>query len=122
MADGERRRRFIAYFERELRGDRAKLIERSGYTHGRISQFFDERQQFGERAAASLATRLGLPAGYFERDDRLSDDALAVAAEYETLSSDERARFKLLLEAARAAVRPAEVRPPQHYEPKHDNR
>lgn len=42
------------------------LVARSGYTKGRVSQFLDKRQAFGERAARALEERLGLPKNYFE--------------------------------------------------------
>ena len=104
MADQDRRRRLVAYLERKLGGDRSVLIKRSGLTQGRISQLFDPRQSFGERSASGLATRLGLPADYFEHDTPLSPDALALAAAYDQLQPSEKARFKLLLEAARESV------------------
>lgn len=67
--ENRRRDRFIAYFNGPpLRGDRELLIRKSGYTKGRISQFFDKDQPFGERAARTLAERLGLDADFFERD------------------------------------------------------
>jgi hypothetical protein len=67
--ENRRRDRFIAYFNGPpLRGDRELLIRRSGYTKGRISQFFDSDQPFGERAARALAERLGLVPDYFEHD------------------------------------------------------
>ena len=78
MRDDQRRARFVDWFLRTYREDsaiaRARFMAdsaRSGepaYTKGRVSQLFDERQPFGERAASSLAQRLGLPADYFERD------------------------------------------------------
>lgn len=43
-------------------------MQRTGLTHGRVSQLFDERQPFGEAAARNLAERLGLAPDYFERD------------------------------------------------------
>lgn len=41
-------------------------MQLSGLTKGRISQLFDDNQPFGERAAAGLAERLGLPSDVFE--------------------------------------------------------
>jgi len=67
MRDEARRRRFLAYFNTALGGDRQRLIARTGYTKGRISQLFDKDQPFGEKAAASVASRLGLPEDYFEQ-------------------------------------------------------
>jgi hypothetical protein len=65
LMDEIRRQLFLAYFNSQLKGDRALLIQRSGYSKGRISQFFDEEQAFGERAARELAKRLRLPEDAF---------------------------------------------------------
>lgn len=66
MDDASRRALFDAWFSGPpMNGDREALIRKSGYTKGRISQLFDPSQQFGERAARSLAQRLGLPAEFF---------------------------------------------------------
>ena len=65
----KRRDRFIAYFNGPpLRGDRARLIERTGLTKGRVTQILDEDQPFGEKAAQAMAEKLGLPGDYFETD------------------------------------------------------
>lgn len=70
LMDKERRRRFIAYFDGPpLCGDRQRLIQRTRYTKGRVAQFFDEDQPFGEKAARNLALRLGLKGDAFERDE-----------------------------------------------------
>jgi hypothetical protein len=63
-----RRQRFIAYFNGPLKGSRDKLMERTGLTKGRVSQLFDDKQAFGERAARNLAESLGLPPDFFEHD------------------------------------------------------
>ena len=66
MNDSDRRALFEAWFAGPpMRGDREALIKKSGYTKGRVSHFFDPDQQFGERAARSLASRLGLPDEFF---------------------------------------------------------
>ena len=66
MNDAARRALFEAWFSGSpCNGDREALIRKSGYTKGRVSQLFDPNQQFGERAARSLAHRLGLPAEFF---------------------------------------------------------
>lgn len=67
MRDAERRAAFKAYFESVLKGDRQLLIARTGYTDGRVSQFFDPDESFGERAASNLARKLGLPDAAFDR-------------------------------------------------------
>lgn len=64
----KRRERFIAYFDRVLKGSRAALMQKTDLTKGRVAQLFDERQPFGELAARNLAQRLGLPADYLESD------------------------------------------------------
>jgi hypothetical protein len=80
-----RRQRFLTYFnDGPLKGNREALIRRTGLTKGRISQLFDEKQPFGERAAMALAEKLGLPAAYFERDQAVHD-----LADEPTLSADE---------------------------------
>lgn len=64
-----RRRRFVAYFDDQFKGDRAKLIKATGLTKGRIAQLFDPDQPFGEIAARRLAEQLGLSLDYFEHDE-----------------------------------------------------
>lgn len=82
MRDSARRSRFVAWFnERPCRGDREKLISLTGYSKGRISQLFDEAQPFGERAAANLAEKVGLPAEYFEGYGQTSTDLRLSVAE-----------------------------------------
>lgn len=68
MNDANRRRRFSAYLTGPLKGDRALLIRKTGLSKGRISQLLDTDLPFGERAAARLAERLGLPDDYFEHE------------------------------------------------------
>ena len=105
--DIARRRRFVDYFlGKAINGDRAELIRKSGLTKGRIAQFFDSRQAFGERAARSLAQRLRLPSDYFEQDleDALSsditcDDAKAVARWYQAATGVQRAAIDALIAA-----------------------
>jgi hypothetical protein len=64
--DDERRRRFENWFAGPpFRGDRSRLIEKTKYSKGRVSQFFDPEQPFGERTAKELAKRLGLPESHF---------------------------------------------------------
>lgn len=64
----ERRRRFLVFFETRFKGDRAALMAATGLTKGRVSQLFDPEQPFGEKAAASLASRLRERPDLFERD------------------------------------------------------
>lgn len=101
--ENPRRRRLVAYFERELKGDRATLIRRSGLTHGRISQLFDPLQPFGELSARRLAESLGLSSDYFERDHdaapQLSPEALALAQAYDSANAEIRERLHALMRA-----------------------
>lgn len=86
MDDASRRALFDAWFAGPpMNGDREALIRKSGYTKGRISQLFDPSQQFGERAARSLAQRLGLPAETFNTP--ASDIRFSVVDEVEIASS-----------------------------------
>jgi hypothetical protein len=69
MRDDVRRRNFAAWFAGPpCRGDRAKLLSKTGLTKGRITQLLDDGgdEPFGERAAANLARKLGLPDTFFE--------------------------------------------------------
>ncbi len=66
MDDAERREFFVKWFNGPpMKGDREALIRKSGLTKGRISQLFKPDQQFGERAARSLAISLGLSPEFF---------------------------------------------------------
>lgn len=69
MDDAARRALFVTWFAGPpMSGDREALIRKSGLTKGRISQLLDPGQQFGERAARSLAQNLGLPAEFFNTE------------------------------------------------------
>lgn len=59
--DALRRAEFLAYFEKHIK-DRQKLID-SGISKGRVTQYFDESEVFGERAATNLEDRLKLDRG-----------------------------------------------------------
>jgi hypothetical protein len=67
MSDATRRAAFKAWFVGSLRGDRAAFLARTGYTKGRLNQFLDPRQPFGEKAAREVARRVGLAPDHFER-------------------------------------------------------
>lgn len=67
MSDATRRATFLAYFNDALKGDRELLTKRTRLSKGRITQIFDEREPFGERAAINLAKRLRLEADHFLR-------------------------------------------------------
>ncbi len=101
-----RRDRFSAYFKERLGGDRARLMQRTGYTKGRISQLLDKREPFGELAAARLASKLGLPTDYFERDHAPGEAAPSVQ-----LTEPEKQWLQAFrdLPAARAQARLAEI-------------
>lgn len=104
--NNNRRRRLIELFASpQFKGDRAKLIKESGYSKGRIAQFFDDDQAFGELAASNLATRLGLPSDYFESDAGelagMDPDTVKIAHLYQSMTQEERARWRLLYLVAR---------------------
>ena len=82
MNDSDRRSIFVAWFGGPpMNGDREALIRKSGLTKGRISQLFDPEQPFGERAARTLASSLGLPPEFFST----STDSPFNAAEFTTV-------------------------------------
>lgn len=61
--------RFIAYFNGPpLRGDRAKLMQKTGLSKGRVSQILSPDATFGEVSASRVAVALGLSPDYFEHD------------------------------------------------------
>lgn len=65
--DDERRARLIAWFQGPpFKGDRAKFIERSKYTKGRVTQLFDPKEPFGEKAAREVERRLALPPRFLD--------------------------------------------------------
>lgn len=106
--DAERRARFVEWFNGPpLRGDRARLIKITGYTKGRVAQFFDQDQPFGQLAAKNLAIKLGLDAQAFERAGTaatgLSHKAMEVARLYDQLPADEKDRFFRVLDALQDA-------------------
>lgn len=110
MMDSARRRRFIAAFNaKPWNGDRQKFMKETGYSKGRVAQFMDERQPFGERAAREVAVRMGLNERAFETDDAvtqsLSAEALGLAMLYDSMTPAERARLKRLYLAAQDEVR-----------------
>lgn len=66
MTDSDRRKVFQAWFEGPpMRGNRESFIKQTRYTKGRVSQFFNESEPFGERAARELAKRLDLDEEFF---------------------------------------------------------
>lgn len=65
-SDARRRAILRDYLQVHLRGDRGRLIQKSGLSKGRITQLLDEEEPFGERAAQALARRLRLHAQFFE--------------------------------------------------------
>jgi phage repressor protein C with HTH and peptisase S24 domain len=61
--DSTRRAEFAAYFEKRFGGDRQRFMQETGISKGRVSQYFDEEESFGELAAIRLAERLGVQPG-----------------------------------------------------------
>ena len=78
MNDSERRQLFQQWFSgKPMSGNRELLARKTSLSKGRISQLFDERQPFGERAARSLAASLNLDPEFFNT----RRPALVMAAE-----------------------------------------
>lgn len=67
--DAHRKTRLAALISTRYKGDRGELIRDSGYTKGRISQFLDPSESFGERAARELERRLNLPQRWLDLSD-----------------------------------------------------
>lgn len=60
--DQIRRKEFIKYFESVLKGDRQELLS-VGISKGRITQYFDPTEPFGEKAASGIEDRLQVKRG-----------------------------------------------------------
>lgn len=109
--DEIRRQMFLAYFQTQLKGDRAALIKRAKLTKGRVSQLFDESEPFGERAARNLAERLGLPETAFLGmsapadmpapliEEPLSPEALSLATLFDNFKPEHRRYYLAVLSA-----------------------
>ena len=61
--DATRRAEFIAYFNKHFQGDRQKFMEKTGLSKGRVTQYIDEGEPFGEKAAANLEKRMAVERG-----------------------------------------------------------
>lgn len=65
--DKQRRALFVLWFSgAPMHGDRALLMKKINLSKGRVTQLLDDDEPFGERAARSLAVKLGLRPGAFE--------------------------------------------------------
>lgn len=73
--DSKRRAEFVAYFNKAYGGDRQLFLSESGISKGRATQYFDESEPFGERAAASLEKRLDLEPGTIFKSLRVVNGA-----------------------------------------------
>lgn len=67
MSDESRRAAFRSFYERHYRGDRARFLEKTGYSKARLTQILNANEPFGEEAASNVAARLGLDPEYFNR-------------------------------------------------------
>jgi len=138
--ENPRRRRFIRWFALTYgEGDQARalLMKATGrdgdppITKGRVSQFFDPKQPFGEEAAIKLAKRLGLQDDYFlvDRPEFGEQPDLDRAAIESTVLTDLRdieeinpetyaklvADLHSIAEGARAAHRVIRTKTSNHY-------
>lgn len=64
--DSHRKARLALLLQKRYNGDRAAFGRESGLTKGRISQLLDPDEPFGERAAASLVSKLSLTDHWFD--------------------------------------------------------
>jgi hypothetical protein len=108
--DADRRSRFIAWFQgAPCFGDRARLTRLMGdqaVTKGRLAQYFDEDQPFGERAARALAERLGLPSHHFEHETSAREPEVTYRPNAVSPADLELLRgFTMLPQAEQAALR-----------------
>lgn len=64
----QRRRAWFKHLlKTRFKDDRAAFMKETGYTKGRVAQFLNPKQAFGERASRELASRIkGLNEDYFE--------------------------------------------------------
>lgn len=65
-AASHRRKRLRYLIETKFQGSRSALVSASGLTKGRVAQLLSGNDAFGERAAKSLAEKLGLAEHYFD--------------------------------------------------------
>lgn len=65
--DKHRKQRLQLLIETRFKGDRAAFGQDAGLTKGRVSQLLDLDEPFGERAAASLVSKLRLPDRWFDQ-------------------------------------------------------
>lgn len=86
MSDQSRREALIHFVDNVLQGGRPTFVKRCGRTKGRASQYFDEKQPFGERAAKRLALKFGLPPDYFN----LSPSEAEAMMIHQSLTEDDR--------------------------------
>lgn len=121
-----RRQRFIEWYRltypegAEGRKQFMKDTTRSGedpITKGRVSQLFDEEQQFGETAAKTLAVRLGKPEDFFLPKEsaegnipNLDEEARRFAVAYQKMSPEQRASMHLFFHIAEAGHDPEKIR------------
>lgn len=61
--DSTRRAEFTTYFEKHFGTDRQRFMDQFGVSKGRMTQYLDEEEAFGERAALNLEKRAHLPMG-----------------------------------------------------------
>lgn len=80
--NARRRERFLAWYAGEYADSpkgRAKFMEDSGLTKGRVTQLLKDPNEPGERAARNLALKVGKPPNFFERDPGSLPDLTGLA-------------------------------------------
>lgn len=124
--ENPRRRRFIEWYtlnypagaegRKRFMADTTKSGEKA-ISKGRVSQLFDDEQQFGEDAAKKLAVRLGKPEDFFlpssttaGNTQNLDDEAIRFAEAYQKMTPEQRATLHLLYHVAEAGPNPDAIR------------
>jgi hypothetical protein len=96
-------------------GDRSRFMQAAEITKGRMSQML--KDGFQDTTAKRLVEKLKLQPGYFDRpipfdkEEILSDEALAVARQYEKMDEAERKRLRWFIVLARNGVEPSHIPP-----------
>lgn len=70
--------RVLAYLSAKFK-KKADMAKATGYTAGRITQFFKESEPMHEEARRNIAERLGLPRDYFEQEPAVDSSFEGVA-------------------------------------------
>jgi hypothetical protein len=90
-----RRQKLQHLLDTRYKGNRARFLEESGLSKGRLSQLLDPAQPFGDVAARNLEERLRLEPGFF---DAMDARTVQFAIDFEALPEDIKARWEQLVQ------------------------